>query len=193
MDSFRARRNRGGRASFLKVLAPSHCLGNTHWLCETCYVLREMQLCVGTQDAARHTADVSVFLVCAASCQADLPMGVFPAEPRGLYREAKVDEGGGELPNGCHHHHCHQSSSSPPSVIAIAIVVTVAIAIGHGRRCCTRQASRQAGWQAGVQSAGQEGKNAGPRAIWHASKQAGRPRSVDMCLLPTATVAKERT
>ena len=110
-------------------------------------------------------------------------MGVFPAEPRGLYREAKVDEGGGELPNGCHHHHCHQSSSSPPSVIAIAIVVTVAIAIGHGRRCCTRQASRQAGWQAGVQSAGQEGKNAGPRAIWNASKQAGRPRSVDICSL----------
>ena len=60
----------------------------------------------------------------------------------------------------------------PVVTVAIAIVVTVAIAIGHGRRCCTRQASRQAGRQAGVQSAGQEGKNAGPRAIWHAKNQA---------------------
>ena len=94
-------------------------------------MLREMQLCVGTQDAARHTADVSVFLVCAACGQADLAMGVFPAEPRGLYRQAKVDEGGGqtvggdELQNGCHHHHCHQLSS--PSVIAIAIATPIAI------------------------------------------------------------------
>ena len=87
------------------------------------------------------------------------------------------------MPNGCDHYHCHQSSSCHPSVIAIAIVVTVAIAIGHGCRCCTRQASRQAGRQAGLQSAGQEGKNAGPRAIWHASKQARRPRSVDICSL----------
>ena len=73
-----------------------------------------------------------------------------------------------------HHRHRHRSSPSPSSPPSPSPSVMVVGAVP----------GKQAGKQGGRQAYNQQGrKDAGPRAIWHASKQAGRPRSVDICSL----------